>query len=182
MAFQTKPKLNAETAVVLGGKDDAGKSRPRTLEGYFLGTRITPDSGYGPGKLHIFQTKDGNVGVWGKTDLNNQLTSELTGACLRVTFTGMSNPKKGRRPGYLYQVEVDYDNKIDVSGINVNAAPEEEPNYGDDDNDVDADAFESPEEETPPQRVVSPKQAAQVPTNSRKAELEAKLAAMRKQQ
>ncbi len=113
MAYQTKFDGQTDKAVTLGKPGD-----PTTVEGYFLGTKITPDTGYGPGKLHIFQTSEGSIGVWGKTRLNTLLTPELVGQMTLVTFTGMVAPaKKGKRPSYGFKVQHDPSNKIDVAPL-----------------------------------------------------------------
>lgn len=124
MAYKTKFDGSTNEAIQLGGiNPKTQKENPTSIEGYFLGTRDT-DGEYGPGKLHIFQTEKGTVGVWGKARLNGLLTSELVGQMVLVTFTGMVAPtKKGRKPAYGYEVQHDNDNVIDTTGINLNSAP-----------------------------------------------------------
>lgn len=122
MAMKRKVQLTAENAIQLGGVDKQGKSNPKSIEGYFLGSKETPDSGYGPGKLHIFQTEKGSVGVWGKTNSDRLLSADHLGQRLILTFTGMSKPKKGKRPAYLYNLDFDVEDTIDVSGVSVQEA------------------------------------------------------------
>lgn len=117
MGYITKFDGRTDQTVTLGKE-----GQPNSIEGYFLGTKDTPDTGHGPGKLHIFQTAKGYTGVWGKTRLNNLLTNELVGQMVRATFTGMIQPsKKGRSPSYGFKVEHDPGNKISTAGVNVNA-------------------------------------------------------------
>lgn len=93
------------------------------VEGHYLGFRSTPDNGYGPGVVHYFQKKDGTgvEGVFGKTNLNRLLTDNLKGICLRVTFTGMGEKQRGKNPAYLFLVQQDKANTIDVSNLDVTA-------------------------------------------------------------
>jgi hypothetical protein len=121
MAYKNKFDGSTDTTVTLGSENS-----PTQIEGYFLGSKTTPDKGYGPGKLHVFQTEKGTVGVWGKTRLNNLLTSDLVGQMVFVEFTGMIAPKtKGRRPSYGFSVKHDPENTIDTTSINLSAPSEE---------------------------------------------------------
>ncbi len=123
MGYITKFDGNTDSTITLGKEGD-----PKSVEGYFLGSKDTPDQGFGPGKLHIFQTSKGNIGVWGKTRLNSLLTTDLIGQMVLATFTGMIAPsKKGRRPSYGFKVQHDAGNTIDTSGIDLTAsAPADE--------------------------------------------------------
>lgn len=172
MAYKTKFDGSTDKTIQLGGKKADGTPNPTSLEGYFLGSKDT-QSDYGPGKLHVFQTKDGTVGVWGKSRLDNLLTSELVGQMTLVTFTGMiESSKKGRRPSYGYRVQHDEDDKTNVSGLDLNAAPastsesdEESSDYGDT-NSSGQDDNES-FDEVAPVRASPPKVAASIPAASR---------------
>ncbi len=181
MSWETAVTLNADVTYVLGGTDEkTGKPNPKSVEGYFLGNRITPDKGYGPGTLHIFQTKEGNVGIWGKTSSKGLLTDVMVGRMCLLTFTGMSVPaKKGRQPAYQYKLQFDRANTIDVSGIDVNAADESEPDYGDVDLETptDADETESYVSEPTPVRAAAPKAPARTPNLDVQAKIRAQLAA-----
>jgi hypothetical protein len=110
MAYRTKFDGQTDKTVTLGLEGN-----PASIEGYFLGSKDVA-SDYGPGKLHIFQTPEGTVGVWGKTRLNSALTKDLVGQMVLVEFTGMVAPKKkGRRPSYGFKVQHDPDNTIEVT-------------------------------------------------------------------
>jgi hypothetical protein len=113
MSYKTKIELEADTTVVLGAE-----GQPTSVEGYYLGAKLTPDKGYGPGILHIFQTTEGNVGVWGKSHLNKLLTAEHRGQMCRPSFVEMSEPKKrGQKPSYRFKLEYDESNTIDISNV-----------------------------------------------------------------
>jgi hypothetical protein len=123
MAYKKKLDLVTDNAIQLGGST-AGKLNPTKIEGFYLGFKEV-DGEYGLGKLHIFQTLKGNVGVWGKTNLNRILTSHEKGMMCQVTFTGMGTAKKGKKPAYEYQLEYDDSLTIDVSGIDLSASEPE---------------------------------------------------------
>ncbi len=145
MAYQTKFDGSCDKAVTLGAENN-----PTSLEGYFLGSKETPDKGYGPGKLHIFQTKEGTTGVWGKTRLNNLLTKELVGQMCLVNFTGMIQPsKKGKRPSYGYKVQHDPDNTVVVDAVSADSSENDDVDSSGD-NDLFEESSSIDEEYTPP--------------------------------
>lgn len=126
MAYKKKQDLSTDKTIKLGGVDEASqRPNPTRIEGFFLGTKVTPDTGYGPGQLHFFQTEEGVVGVWGKTNLNRLLSSDLVGQMCLVTFTGMGPKVKGKNRAYQYEVQHDPENTTDASGFNASAAVEE---------------------------------------------------------
>lgn len=109
--------LDCTKTTALGGTDKkSGKKNPTQLEGYYIGTRKVESakSKNGFASLHIFQTKTGNVGVWGKTNLDQKMTGVAPGTMTRVSFVGMVETKNN--PMYKYKVEVDKENTIEVVG------------------------------------------------------------------
>lgn len=183
MAYITKFDGQTDTTIQLGGvsKQD-GKPNPTSIEGYFLGTKEIPDSGYGPGKLHIFQTSDGTIGVWGKTNSNRLLTKDLAGQMVLLTFTGMGEKKKGKNPAYMYSVQHDPNNTTDVSGIDLNSSEPES-----DESVESEDAAMTPANNTyssahVPRTVAQPARtvvAASAPSASKQAEIQALLKSRR---
>lgn len=189
MSFKEVASLDASTTIALGGKNEkTSKANPTAVTGHYLGYR-TVTTEYGPAKLHVFSTDKGNVGVWGKTNMNTKLEGVEPGQLVRVSFTGMQKVP-GRRDMYKYKVEVDTENTIDVGGLA--AATEEEtqddgsePNeeYTNEDFDPNDDSLdesdvedESEELDTPPPaRATAPKKAAPVPTADRQAKVKALL-------
>lgn len=116
MAFKTVQALDAENTVALGGENrKTGKKNPTQVEGYYLGSREVESrkSKTGKAKIHFFQTSKGNLGVWGKTDLDRKISSVEIGAMVRATFVGMKPTPNGEM--YTYKVEHDPDNAIEVS-------------------------------------------------------------------
>jgi hypothetical protein len=113
MGFTEVASLDAEVTVALGKKDKiTGKAYPKQAEGYYLGTR-TVENKRGESKLHFLQTANGNLGVWGTTDLNRKLAAVPTGTMVRITSTGTKPTPNGDM--YMYRVEQDADNTISVA-------------------------------------------------------------------
>lgn len=146
MGFKQVLDLEASKCISLGGVDkNTGQKNSTSAEGYFIGTRQT-DSKYGPGKLHILNTPEGNLGVWGKTDMDRKLSGVAAGTMIRITYTGEVPSNKGN-PMKKFKVEVDNDNCLDVSGLNTNpavSADEEEEERG-----LDEAEFDQPDETVP---------------------------------
>lgn len=125
MAFKTVVALDADTTISLGGVNKkTGKKNPTSAEGYYLGSRQVPStkSKSGFDTLHFLQTPKGNLGVWGKTDLNKKLATVTPGNMIRMSFSKMVPTKNGDM--YSFTVEFDAENSIDVS--NLESAPEVE--------------------------------------------------------
>lgn len=116
MAFQELNTLDADTTIALGGVNKkTGKKNPTKAEGYYLGYRKVDSakSKSGQAFLHFLQTPTGNIGVWGKTDLDRKLTQVTPGVMVRINQTGTVPTPNGTM--YKYKVEVDPDNTIDVN-------------------------------------------------------------------
>lgn len=115
MAFEQVVDLDCAKTVVLGGRDKkTGKSNPTSAEGYFIGSKAVKNK-LGDNFLHILQTPEGNLGVWGKTDLNAKFKAVVPGQMVRATFVGMVETKY--QPMFKYKLEVDKANTIDVSSV-----------------------------------------------------------------
>jgi hypothetical protein len=118
MGFKEVATLDADNTVALGGRNKkTGKNNPTKAEGYYLGSRKVESkkSKTGYAFIHFLQTTNGNLGVWGKTDLDRKLTSVTPGTMVRITQTGMQATPNGDM--YKYKVEQDSTNTIDVSGL-----------------------------------------------------------------
>lgn len=116
MAFKEVLDLNPDTVIALGGQNrKTGKANPTKVEGYYLGKRQVEDrkKKSGVSYIYVFQTEKGNVGVWGKTDLDRKMQSATPGAMLRATCIGTTPTPNGDM--YKFKVEVDSDNTIEVT-------------------------------------------------------------------
>lgn len=125
MAFQTVNSLEADTTISLGGTNrKTNKPNPTSIEGYYLGNRTVEDKKKKSGVsfIYIFQTSKGNVGVWGKTDMDRKMSQTPPGVMTRVTSTGTRATPNGEM--YTYKVEVDNDNSIEVAASQNQRAPE----------------------------------------------------------
>lgn len=145
MGFKERTSLDADTTTAIGGQNKkTGKKNPSTIEGYYLGSREVESkkSKNGKASIHFLQTSKGNVGVWGKTDLDRKISGVEPGAMVRITHTGMQATPNGEM--YKYKVEVDEDNTVEVS-----AAPQEDSSDEVEDSDVssdDNDSYDSSED------------------------------------
>jgi len=179
MAFEEIKSLDCDTTISLGGTNKkTGKKNPTQIEGYYLGSRTVADQKKksGVSYIHVLQTKDGNTGVWGKTNLDNKMKSVTPGFMIRITQSGMQSTPNGDM--YLYKVEVDKENTVDVAGLN-------DANNSDADNAADYEAEEeagldedeAPADEVPVSRP-SPSQrpTANAPDAARQAKVQAMLA------
>lgn len=149
MAFQEVNDLNTDVTISLGGTNKkTGKANPTKIEGYYLGKKEVEDRKKKSGKsyIYVFQTPKGNVGVWGKTDMDRKMEAATEGFMLRVSHTGMAQTPNGEM--YKYKVEFDSENTIPVlSKGSSNTAYEEpvEASFGTDDEDEEDNfSYEAP--------------------------------------
>lgn len=172
MGFTELADLDCTVTTALGGRDKKNnKNNPTQIEGYYIGSRqvASPKSKTGFAALHVFQTEEGNVGVWGKTNLDQKMKQVTPGSMTRVTFTGMMETKNN--PMYKYKVEVDSSNTIDVSSaVPVKDSYESDDSYSDES--LDESSAEEAVEYVAPK---APKQAAKTPSAEQQARVKALL-------
>lgn len=188
MAFKEVLDLNCEITVSLGGTNrKTNKPNPKSIEGYYLGKREVEDKKKKSGVSYIYalQTQKGNVGVWGKTDMDRKMSSVAPGTMIRITHSGMRQTPNGDM--YVYKVEVDKDNTLDVSDLDQSGAAEPESyesqetaaedevqGYDSEGEDGSLDQEEEQLDEVPPSRAAAPKR----PVAAVDAERAAKVAAL----
>jgi hypothetical protein len=148
MAFKAVLDLNAEVTISLGGiNKKTGKANPKSVEGYYLGKKSIEDrkKKSGVSYIYILQTDKGNVGVWGKTDMDRKMLSVREGEMIRITHSGMAKTANGDM--YKYTVEVDSENTIQVLGSSSvsSSSDDEAPSY-DYDEELDSSNDEEDEE------------------------------------
>lgn len=179
MAFKEIQSLDAETTISLGGfNKKTRQDNPTQITGYYLGSKTVPSQKSKTGKayIHIFQTAEGNVGVWGKTDLDRKMSAlaEKLGVMVRVTQNG-TKPTKGGNDMYIFRVEVDADNRIEVETQSYSLEAEEtsdEEDYMEEFHEEVNAEFDAPTTRRP----TAPVQAAAVPDAARQAKVKALLA------
>lgn len=140
MGFKELSSLDADVTVALGKKNkETGRPYPTVAEGYYLGKRAVKTN-RGESELHFLQSalayndlglKVGqNLGVWGTTDLNRKLLQVTPGNMVRVTSAGTKPTPNGDM--YVYRVEVDSDNAIEVSTAEADYVSSEDDTTNDD--------------------------------------------------
>lgn len=174
MGFTEVRTLDAENTTALGGRNKkTGKANPTGAEGYYLGTREVESkkSRDGKAKIHFLQTSKGNLGIWGKTDLDRKLGNVTPGTMVRITQNGTVPTPNGDM--YKFKVEVDASNTIDVSELTEasgSSGESTEENYeASEDNDADEDSNDTSYE------AEEASQSAALSALERKAKVEALL-------
>lgn len=127
MAFKQVQDLDAETTIALGGRNKkTGKANPTEVEGYYLGKRKVESKKAKSGFafIYYFQTPKGNVGVWGKTDLDRKMEGVTPGLMVRASFSKMVPTPNGEM--YKFLVEFDPDNTIEVATLSAGAGNDTE--------------------------------------------------------
>ena len=186
MAFKEVNDLDTNNTIALGGLNKkTGKPNPKSLEGFFLGRKDVESKMAKNGlcSLYILKTPDGNVGVWGKTDLDRKMVGLNPGVLVRISFTG-TQKIPGKNDMYKYKVEVDEEQCIEVQSPEPD---QEEASDGCSDSDLPSEpeeqeceaAVDEDEEEVdvvPPPRAQPPKKAAATPSADQQARVKALLA------
>lgn len=179
MAFQEIVSLEADQTISLGGSNrKTGKKNPNSVEGYYLGSKQVQDAKKQSGKsyIHIFQTPKGNLGVWGKTDMDRKLLNCTPGTMLRISHTGMRATKNGEM--YVYKVEQDQDNTIEVAAssdsfdADDSSASVESREFGGESEDFGTDGFET---EEAPEAIQAPVVSLAGDAAARRAKVDAAL-------
>lgn len=174
MGFKELNTLDADNTTALGGVNKkTGKTNPTKAEGYYLGSREvdSPRSKTGKAKIHFLQTENGNLGVWGKTDLDRKIAQVRPGTMIRVTQSGKQEIP-GKNPMYKFKVEVDETNTIYVPDQLQESESSTEESYEDDVNDSDLAGLSDEVEHVAAQR---PAQPSSVPSAERQAKVKALL-------
>lgn len=178
MAFENVTSLEAEVTISLGGVNrKTNKANPVTAEGYFLGSKKVDDQkkkcGYS--YIHILQTESGNLGVWGKTNLDKKILNVAPGTMVRLTQSGMQKTPNGEM--YLYRVEQDKLNVIDAVNLTDGTA-EANTAYEDADGETGLTEDEAPLDEVRPARTLATRPsapAATAPTPAKQSAIQALL-------
>lgn len=178
MAYEQISDLNADVTVSLGGMNKkTGKVNPTKIEGYYLGKKEVEDKKKksGVSYIYILQTAKGNVGVWGKTDLDRKMSQASVGLMTLMDQNGMQDTPNG--PMYKYKVAQDKQNSISVASQDAEQyeAPVADSTFSNEEDEVigtyDEDELSEP---TPPRPVAPRAPQSAVANQSRAAALLAK--------
>jgi hypothetical protein len=147
MAFKPVLDLHADRSVSIGGTNKTtGAANPRSIEGYYIGSRDIPDkfSKTALGKLYILRTPEGNIGVYGKPDMNKQMVNAKLGNMVRISFVRSVPSPRGQ--WYKYLVEEDKENTVEVSlPIGLGNVDDVEEFDGDEENEESTDSSDDNE-------------------------------------
>lgn len=158
MGYKELDTLDADVTIALGKKNkETGKPYPKQAEGYFLGSR-TVENKRGESKLHFLKTPEGNLGIWGTTDLNRKLSQVTPGVMVRITSTGTKPTPNGDM--YTYKVEVDEANTIVVSAAADDVNTSDDDGGNDDADSTDSDETDSDDNATSTAELLAAERAA----------------------
>jgi hypothetical protein len=153
--------------VKIGGLNDDGTPRETKFAGYLMGYEkragkyLSEDGTPKTQNLYRFQTPEGEVGMYGSTDLDKQLTTIPPGSMVWIEYKGKKPTKSGRKMD-SYLVEFDDDNRVPLENNVVNTDDSEDTDYNLDNGTNHGNV-----------------QQGQLSAAARKAALDAKLAAKR---
>lgn len=130
-------KLSDVKPVALGGVDKkSGKRNPTELEGYYIRREEKPNK-FNPGKpqsFYVFETKEGQVGLFGKAGIDREMKKASIGVMTKVIDTGKLLDTGKGNPMRVFEVFQDSANRIEVSE---ETAPvevaDDEPEHDDED-------------------------------------------------
>ena len=182
MAFTEISSLDCETTTALGGRNKEGKPNPTQVEGYYIGSKDVESrkSKTGKAKLHVLLTAKGNLGVWGKTDLDRKMLNVTPGVMVRITQNGKVPTPNGEM--YKFKVEVDSENTTEVSVQNAGSESSED-SYSDSESYGETEMFDD-EAAADEVQYVAPKAPAKgtatTPDAARQAKVRALLASKNK--
>lgn len=150
MAFEQVVDLSPDNVIALGGfNKKTKKDNPTTAEGYYLGSRSIVDNKKkdGVSYIHVLKTSKGDLGVWGKTDLDRKLLGTKPGVMVRLSFDRMVPTPNGEM--YKYKVEVDKANQIEVANLAAgsSSAGAQESDYDDSQENNDGSGYDTDEDE-----------------------------------
>jgi hypothetical protein len=109
MAYEKLTDLGTDKVFALG----KGEDKIDSVEGYYLGSRQVT-TGNGPSTIHVFQTVEGNIGVWGTKKLNDNLGNSVRGCMMLINYKGKVKLQGGKTQ-HTYEFNIDRGQTIPVS-------------------------------------------------------------------
>lgn len=161
MAIKRVLDLDADTVIKFGSRGENALPKGSKFEGYYIGSK-TVQSKLGPSTLHVFQTPQGNVGIWGSAQLNIKL-SGLNGFMTYIKFVKETPVPKGTMK--VFDVQYDDENTIEVEGVTVNfnantgADESTEEEYADEEIETAEELAVEEEQAPPPAKAASASKA-----------------------
>jgi|ERR1019366_6978817 hypothetical protein len=114
MSYEKMTDLSTDNVTALGGVNSkTGEKNPLKVEGFYLGARNVQTTN-GPSVIHVFQTAEGNQGIWGTKKLNDNLTKSALGKMVLVKYAGKIKIAGGKTQ-HTYEFFIDKSQAIDVS-------------------------------------------------------------------
>lgn len=112
-------RVEADTLVTLGKINKVtGKPYLKQLEGYLIGHTALTGLHIKDAVVWFIKTNKGNVGLYGRIDLNRKLQLVTAGTYVRITSIGLNE----QGTIYLYKVEYDSANTIELNKSRVKPA------------------------------------------------------------
>lgn len=183
-------ELGDVKAVTLGGVNKTtGQKNPTELEGYYLRVEGRPNK-YNknkPQNFYVFQTKDGEVGLYGKAGLDKEMKKAVAGRMTKVVNTGQTLDTGMGNPMIVFKVFQDRSNTINVDEFNPPAQSESTSSGSDASDDLEASGsgdwgdVDDTEEDLPPPRPQAPRTPASTPSADKQARVQALLSKGRSQ-
>lgn len=174
--------------VTLGGVNKTtGKKNPTELEGYYLRVEGRPNkfNKDKPQNFYVFQTKEGEVGLYGKAGLDREMKKAVAGRMTKVINTGKTVDTGMGNPMIVFQVMQDRSNTINVDEFNPPTPTQSAGEHSDDDgeggwapsgeDELEDITYEEVGEDIPPPRATAPRQPASAPSADRQARVQALL-------
>lgn len=115
MALQKKLDLSTDQVFALG----QGEGKIMEIKGYYLGRRTVAVNG-NDSAIHVFQTTKGNVGVWGTSKLNGNLTNDDLGVYQEIFYKGKVKLQGGKTQ-HTYDFNSDPEDTISVPKLTTGA-------------------------------------------------------------
>lgn len=165
--------LGEVQTIQLGGiNKTTGKKNPTELEGYYLGSEDRPNkfNSNKPQKFYMFETADGQVGIYGKTGLDRVLRGARIGAMTKVVSTGEVIDTGKGNPMKVFKAYQDKANFIEVA-----SQPSSTTDDGEQQSDQEYASEEVEEDEPAPTKLVAKVPMTAISDSDRQAKMQALL-------
>jgi hypothetical protein len=121
----------SEMPTIRFGEEQGDLGVGEEFQGFYKGCK-TANTKYGEKKVHTFETKAGDVQMWGSTMLDRKLSQVGVGNLTFITYLGQGEKQRGKQPAKLFNVEQDREQTIHVDVPQVSFRGSEESDIADD--------------------------------------------------